>query len=238
MRKLGLLGGISWVSTLDYYRYINEGINERLGGLDYAECVVYSLNFNDIQRFGWDDWDRTFQTLAAAAMHLKAAGAEAIVLCAVTAHAVADSLEAHVGLPVLHIATATACEIGKRKLRKVALLGTKFTMELPFYRDKLALHGIETIIPTDQGTRDFIQKTLKEELGRGITTDATRRAYLEIIDAMVARGAEGVVFGCTELPLLLTQAEVAVPVFDTTRIHANAAVEWALADAGAGSGRG
>jgi aspartate racemase len=238
MRKLGLLGGISWVSTLDYYRYINEGVNERLGGLDYAECVVYSLNFNDIQRFGWDDWDRTFQTLAAAAMHLKAAGAEAIVLCANTAHALADSLEAHVGLPVLHIATATACEIGKRKLHKVALLGTKFTMELPFYRDKLAQHGIETIIPTDQGTRDFIQKTLKEELGRGITTDATRRAYLEIIDALVARGAEGVVFGCTELPLLLTQAEVAVPIFDTTRIHANAAVEWALTDAAAGSGRG
>lgn len=230
MKKLGLLGGISWVSTLDYYKYINEGVNERLGGLDFAECVVYSLNFNDIQRFGWDDWNKTFETLATACMHLKAAGAEALVLCANTAHAVADQLEAQVDLPVLHIATATAVEIRKLKLGRVGLLGTKFTMELPFYRDKLLSHDIETIVPLEQDTRDFIQLTLKEELGRGITTEATRRAYLEIIDRLVARGAEGIVFGCTELPLLLTQADVAVPVFDTTRIHASAAVAWALSD--------
>jgi aspartate racemase len=230
MKKLGLLGGISWVSTLDYYKYINEGVNERLGGLNFAECVVYSLNFNDIQRFGWDDWDRTFETLATASMHLKAAGAEALVLCANTAHAITDQLEAYVELPVLHIATATAIEIRKRNLGKVGLLGTKFTMELPFYRDKLLAHDIEAIIPLEQETRDFIQLTLKEELGRGITTEATKNAYLEIIDRLIARGAEGIVFGCTELPLLLTQADVAVPVFDTTRIHANAAVEWALSN--------
>jgi aspartate racemase len=228
MKKLGLLGGISWVSTLDYYKYINEGVNERLGGLNYAECVVYSLNFNDIQRFGWDDWNKTFETLATACMHLKAAGAEALVLCANTAHVIADQLAAHVDLPVLHIATATAIEIKKRKLGKVGLLGTKFTMELPFFRDMLLAQDVETIIPLEQETRDFIQLTLKEELGRGITTDATKRAYLEIIDRLIARGAEGIVFGCTELPLLLSQADVAVPVFDTTRIHANAAVEWAL----------
>src|SRR5687768_12155796 len=122
MRMLGLLGGISWVSTLEYYKYVNEGINERLGGLNFAECVVYSLNFNDIQRFGWDDWSRTFETLSNGCMHLKAAGAEALVLCANTAHAVADQLEAHVGLPVIHIAAATATEIGKRKLSTVGLL--------------------------------------------------------------------------------------------------------------------
>ena len=165
-------------------------------------------------------------------MHLKAAGAEALVLCANTAHAVADRLEAHVDLPVINIATATAIEIRKRQLGRVGLLGTKFTMELPFYRDKLLLHDIEAIIPPEQETRDFIQLTLKEELGRGITTDATRSAYLEIIDRLVARGAEGIVLGCTELPLLLTPADVAVPVFDTTRIHANAAVEWALSGSG------
>jgi aspartate racemase len=228
MKKLGLVGGISWVSTLEYYKYINEGINERLGGLNYAECVVYSLNFNDIQRFGWDDWSKTFETLATACMHLKAAGAEALVLCANTAHAVAHQLEAHVDLPIINIATATAIEIGKRKLGTVGLLGTKFTMELPFYRDALRSHEIETIVPLEQETRDFIQLTLKEELGRGIMTDATKNAYLEIIDGLIARGAEGIVFGCTELPLLLTQADVPVPVFDTTRIHSNAAVEWAL----------
>jgi aspartate racemase len=229
MKKLGLVGGISWVSTLDYYRYINEGINERLGGLNFAECIVYSLNFNDIQRFGWDDWNKTLGTLARACGQLKAAGAEALVLCANTAHAVADELEGHVDLPILHIATATGIEIKNRGLSKVGLLGTKVTMELPFYRDKLRLNDIETIIPLEQETRDFIQWTLREELGRGITSEATKSEYLGIIDRLIARGAEGIVLGCTEIPLLLSQADIAVPVFDTTRIHANAAVEWALA---------
>jgi aspartate racemase len=209
IRKLGLLGGLSWVSTLDYYRYINEGVNERLGGLEYAECIIYSLNFGDIQRRGWDDWGETFRLLSAGCEKLKAAGAEAIVLCANTAHALADELEDFVQLPLIHIATATAAE---------------------FYKDKLRLHGIETLVPLEPATREFIQRTLKEELGRGIVTAATKAAYLEVIAQLVARGAEGIVFGCTELPLLLSQRDVAVPVFDTTRIHVDAAVDFAVTD--------
>jgi|SRR6185369_933619 len=230
MKKLGLLGGISWVSTLDYYRLVNEGINRQLGGLDFAECIVYSLNFGDIQRHGWDDWDETFRLLSAGCRHLKAAGAEAIVLCANTAHALADELEACVQLPLIHIATATAAEITRTGLKTVGLVGTKFTMELPFYRDKLRSHGIETIVPLEPATRNFIQQTLKEELGRDVFTQATKAAYLDIIAQLVARGAEGIVFGCTEIPLLLSQQDVAVPVFDTTRIHVDAAVKFVLSD--------
>jgi aspartate racemase len=228
MKKLGLLGGLSWVSTLDYYRYINEGINRRLGGLNFAECIVYSLNFGDIQRHGWDNWEETFRLLSAGCTHLKAAGAEAIVLCANTAHALADELEESVELPLIHIATATAAEIDRKGLRTVGLLGTKFTMELPFYRDKLRLHGIETLVPREPATREFIQETLKEELGRGVVTPATKVAYLDIIQELVACGAEGIVLGCTEIPLLLNQQDVAVPVFDTTRIHVDAAVAFAV----------
>ncbi|MCS3804066.1 aspartate racemase [Chromobacterium alkanivorans] len=231
MKKIGLLGGISWVSTLDYYRYLNEGVNAALGGLNFAECVVYSLNFNDIQRRGWDDWDHTYALLLKGCLHLKAAGAEAIVLCANTAHVVAERLEAAVGLPIIHIADATARDISRQQLRTVGLLGTKFTMELPFFQDKLSRHGIRALIPEQQDTRDFIQRTLRDELGRGMVSPATKSAYLEVIRQLVERGAEGIVFGCTELPLLLSQADVPVPVFDTTRIHIRAALEFALADA-------
>lgn len=227
MKTIGLLGGLSWVSTIEYYRHINEGINARLGGLDFAECVVYSLNFGDIQRHGWDDWERSAQLVGDGCLKLKAAGAEAIVLCAITAHAVADGLEARVGLPLIHAATATADAIGRQGLRKVGVLGTRFTMELPFFRDRLRARGIESITP-DETDRTYLQRTLRDELGRGILSPATKAAYLAIIDALVARGAEGIVFGCTEIPLLLAQDDVAVPVFDTTRIHARAAVEFAL----------
>ena len=230
MKKIGLVGGISWVSTLDYYRYINEGINERLGGLEFAECIIYSVNFNDVQRHGWDNWDETFRLLSAACTHLKAAGAEAIVLCANTAHAIADELEAAVQLPLIHIATATATEVSRHGLRKVGLLGTKFTMELPFYKDKLRLQNIEALIPQEQAVRDYIQQTLKEQLGSGIVSPATKAAYIEVANTLVACGAEGIVLACTEIPLLLSQQDIAVPVFDTTRIHAKAVVEFALSD--------
>lgn len=231
MKKLGLLGGISWVSTLDYYRYLNEGVNAALGGLNFAECVIYSLNFNDIQQRGWDDWEHTHALLLKGCLHLKAAGAEAIVLCANTAHVVADRLETAAGLPIIHIAAATAREISRQQLRTVGLLGTKFTMELPFFHDKLSRHGIQTLIPEPRDTRDFIQRTLRDELGRGLLPPATKSAYLEVVQQLLERGAEGIVFGCTELPLLLSQADVPVPVFDTTRIHIRAALEFALADA-------
>lgn len=229
MRILGLLGGLSWVSTLDYYRYLNVGVNARLGGLHFAECVLYSLDFGELQARGWDDWQHTRELLMRGSLKLKAAGAEAIVLCANTAHALADDIESGVGLPLIHVGTATAQAIAAQGLRRVGLLGTKFTMELPFFHDKLRARGIEAITP-DPGDRDFMQHTLKEELGRGIVTEATKAAYLRIIGQLIERGAEGIVFGCTEIPLLLGQDDVRVPVFDTTRLHAQAAVEFALAD--------
>jgi len=228
MKKIGLLGGVSWVSTLDYYRYINEGINERLGGLNFAECIIYSLNFNDVQRHGWDNWDETFRLVSDACRRLKAAGAEAIVLCANTAHAIADRVEADVQLPLIHIAKATADEVSRNGLKKVGLLGTKFTMELPFYKDKLRGQGIECLVPQEQAVRDFIQQTVKEELGRGLVRQETKAAYIEIANQLIASGAEGIVLGCTEIPLVLSQQDVAVPVFDTVRIHAQAAVDFAL----------
>lgn len=228
MKRIGLLGGVSWVSTLDYYRYINEGINERLGGLNFAECIIYSLNFNDVQRRGWDDWDETFRLVSDGCRRLKAAGAEAIVLCANTAHAIAERVEAEIQLPLIHIATATANEVSRHGLRKVGLLGTKFTMELPFYRDKLREQGIEAFVPEEQVVRDFVQQAVKEELGRGLVREETRAAFIGITNQLIASGAEGIVLGCTEIPLLLSQRDVAVPVFDTARIHAQAAVDFAL----------
>ncbi|MBL0178017.1 MAG: aspartate/glutamate racemase family protein [Gemmatimonadetes bacterium] len=228
-KKLGLVGGISWVSTIDYYRIINEGVNARLGGLNFAECAIVSVNFADFVRNNTaGDWDATADLLATAAEQLKAAGAEGIVLCANTAHAVADQVGQRVGLPLIHVGDATAAAIRARGLTRVGLLGTQFTMELPFYRERLQAHGIEMLVPDTQSERDFIQATIRDELGRGVILAETKRRYLQAIDDLLARGAEGIILGCTELPLILSQADLAVPVFDTTRIHAEAAVEFAL----------
>lgn len=230
MQKIGLIGGISWVSTVDYYRFINEGINQQLGGLNFAECLIYSLNFDDFQRNNTQgNWAATAQLLTEAGNSLKAAGATGLVLCANTAHAVSDQVEQAVGLPIIHIVTATADAIHAQGLKKVGLLGTQFTMEMDFYTGKLAQLGIEAMVPALQADRDYIQQTLKEELGRGIIKPETKTAYLSIINQLIAQGAEGIILGCTEIPLLLNQADVAVPVFDTTQIHAAAAVRFMLA---------
>lgn len=229
MKKLGLVGGISWVSTIDYYRIINEGVNARLGGLNFAECAIVSVNFADFVRNNTaGDWAATGTLLSTAAQQLKRAGADGIVLCANTAHAVAEQVEREAGLPLLHIGDATATAIRAQGLDRVGLLGTQFTMELPFYRERLQRHGIEMLVPDTQSERDFIQTTIRDELGRGLILPETKRRYLHAIDALVARGAEGIILGCTELPLILSQADVTVPVFDTTRIHAEAAIEFAL----------
>jgi aspartate racemase len=229
MKKIGLVGGISWTSTLDYYRYINEGINAQLGGLNFAECIVYSVNFDNFQRYNAAyDWDATFSLLANAAENLKKAGAEAIVLGANTAHIVADRIEAQLQLPLINIVTATAAAINKKQLKKVGLLGTSYTMELDFYKTKLQAAGIVPIIPEKQEDRDYIEDKLRNELGAGIINPGTKAGYLSIIQQLIDRGAEGIILGCTEIPLLIKQEDVAVPVFDTTRIHANAAVAFAL----------
>jgi aspartate racemase len=229
MKKLGLVGGISWVSTIDYYRFINEGINEKLGGLNFAECIIYSLNFDDFQRNNTNgDWDASFELLLNACKSLEKSGAEGIVLCANTAHAVSDRLEKEINLPIIHVATATAKAINRQGLKKVGLLGTKFTMEMDFYLNKLSENNVEAIVPYLQEERDFIQQTLKEELGRGIIKEQTKRAYLNIIEKLIENGAEGIILGCTEIPLLISQEDVSVPVFDTTKIHSEAAVNFAV----------
>jgi len=229
MKVIGLIGGISWVSTADYYKLINEGINNRLGGLNFSECLIYSFNYADIKRNNENnDWDSTFKMLFKACEFLKSGGAEAIVLCANTMHFIAERLEEAIGLPIIHIATATAIEIQKQEIKKVGLLGTKFTMELDFFKDKLAEKGIEAIIPQNQEDKDFIHTTIFEELGRGLVTKSTKERYLAIANQLIKEGAEGIILGCTEIPLVIKPKDLLVPVFDTTLIHSNAAVEFQL----------
>lgn len=229
MKKIGLIGGISWVSTSDYYKLINLGINEKLGGLNFSECLVYSFNYADIKKNNDNnDWDSTFNMLLKGCEFLKSGGAEAIVLCANTMHLIADRLQEAIDLPVIHIAEETAIEIQKQELKKVGLLGTKFTMELDFFKDKLKEKGIEAIIPESEEVKDFIHYTIFEELGRGIVTDETKKRYLEIANELIKNGAEGIILGCTEIPLVIKEGDLSVPIFDTTLIHAKAAVEFQL----------
>jgi len=228
MKKLGLVGGISWVSTLDYYKLINLGINEQLGDLNFAECMIYSFNYQDIKNNNDSgNWGKTLQMLTKAAVSMKNGGAEAIVLCANTMHKIADELERDVQLPVIHIAKATAEAITERGLKKVGLLGTKFTMEESFFRDKLSDKGIDIVIP-DEADRKHIHWTIFEELGRNIIKPETKQFYIDVINKLVTEGAEGIILGCTEIPLLIGNDDVDTPLFDTTQIHAKAAVAFAL----------
>ena len=229
MKIIGLIGGISWVSTADYYKLINQGINEKMGDLNFSECLLYSFNYADIKKNNENnDWDSTFKMLLKGSQFLKAGGAEAIILCANTMHLIADKLEEAIDLPIIHIATETTKEIRKQNLKKVGLLGTKFTMELDFFKDKLIAQRIEAIIPESENDKDFIHTTIFEELGKGLVTPETKKRYLEIANELIKRGAEGIILGCTEIPLVILPEDVAVPVFDTTLIHSKAAVEFQL----------
>jgi len=228
MKKIGLVGGISWSSTMNYYRLINEETNKKLGDLNFAECIIYSVNFDDFQKFSAEhNWEATLMLLANAAYNLKSAGAELLMLGANTAHIVAEKVSERVGLPLIDIRNATANAIHKKKIKKVGLLGTVYTMELDFYKNKLVENGIEVIIPQSKNDRDFIEETLLHELGKGILVDKTKLEYIKIADKLIAAGAEGVVFGCTEIPLIINQKDISVPVFNTTEIHVQAAVEYA-----------
>lgn len=228
MRKIGLIGGISWVSTVDYYKMINTMVNEQLGGLEFSECLIYSFNYGDIKRNNdRNDWDKTFDMLSKACLALEQSGAEAIALCANTMHLIADRLQSVLHIPIIHIAEVTATAIAEKKLTKVALLGTRFTMEQSFFTDKLRARGIEAMIPGDED-RAFIHHTIFEELGRNLITAPTKARYLEIIDQLQLRGAEGVILGCTEIPLLIKPGDVQIPVFDTANIHCKAIVDFQL----------
>ncbi|MBC7949661.1 MAG: aspartate/glutamate racemase family protein, partial [Chitinophagaceae bacterium] len=227
MKTLGLIGGMSWVSTIDYYKMINEGINDRLGGLNFSQCLIYSFNYADIKRNNdANDWEANFEMVSAACQHLKNAGANGLVLCANTMHLIADRVESAVGLPLIHIASATADSLRHQGLRKVGLLGTRFTMEREFFTTKLIEQNVQAIIPEEED-RQFVHETIFEELGRGLALDTTKARYISIIEDLVTQGAEGIILGCTEIPLLVKQEDVSVPIFDTARIHAAAAVEFA-----------
>lgn len=230
MKTIGLIGGMSWESTVPYYRQINETIRERLGGLHSARIILYSVDFHDIERLQHaGDWQAAGVLLADAARALQAAGAAFLVLCTNTMHNVAPSIEASVTIPLFHIADPTAAEIRRAGHSTVGLLGTRFTMEHAFYRDRLSeRHGLRVIVPAP-GDRKAIHRIIYEELCLGIVTAESRAAYREVIENLAAQGAQAIILGCTEISLLVTQEDSAVPLFDTTAIHARAAALEALA---------
>ena len=220
MKTIGLLGGMSWESTVTYYRIINETVKEELGGLHSARIVLYSVDFAEIERFQADgEWARSAETLGAAAQSLEKAGADFFALCTNTMHKVAPEIQTGVKIPLLHIADATAEELRKRGVSRVALLGTKYTMTQDFYRDRIAAAGIEVLIP---GERDVerVNRIFYEELCLGIVSESSRREYVQIIAQLGEAGAEGVILGCPEIGLLVRHADTPLPVFDPTRIHA------------------
>ncbi len=225
MKKVGLVGGISWVSTIDYYKLINEGVNKKLGGLQFAECLIYSLNFGDIQE---KTWEHAYELLLNACLSLKKSGVDAVVLCANTAHMYANELEKEVELPLIHIGTETAKAIANEKITTIGLLGTQFTMEMDFYKDHLKTFGLNVLIPEKQETRNYMQQVLKEELGRGIINVESKQNYIKIANELISHGAEGIILGCTEIPLLIDQSDFSVPIFDTTKIHSEAIVNFIL----------
>ncbi len=229
MKTLGLIGGMSWESTIPYYRIVNDRMRERLGGLHSAKLVLHSVDFAEIEAMQHrGEWETAGAVLAEAARGLQAAGAEAIVICTNTMHRVAPQVQAAVDLPLLHIADATAARIRASGLTRVALLGTRFTMEQAFYRDRIAVAGIEVITP-DAAQRDRVHRVIYDELCLGRILDASRDDYRAIITDLVGRGAQGVILGCTEIGLLVGAGDASVPLFDTARIHAEAAADWALA---------
>ena len=229
MKTLGLIGGMTWHSTVDYYRLINEGVQARLGGMRSAALILLSVDFGPVEKMQEaGDWTGLGRLMAGAAVRLEAAGAEAVVICANTMHQLADDITAAVHIPLIHIADAAAAEVKKKGLKTVGLLGTRYTMERDFYRGRLERnHGLRVLVPDEPG-RTVVHDVIYNELGRGIVRDESRQAYIDIIADLEARGAEGVILGCTEIPLLIKEKYSPVPVFDTTAIHAAAAIDFAL----------
>jgi len=230
VKTLGLIGGSSWVSTLEYYRLLNEGVVERLGGHEAARCVLYSFNFGDIMRAKEGDPEQTNvrPLVVDAALRLASTGVDGLMLCANTLHWFADAVERAVPLPLIHIASVTAQRIRAHGLDRVALLGTLPTMERDFYKSRLNSAGIAVLVPDEAGRR-FVHDAIFNELVLGRFLPETRAAFLEIIGRLHKEGAQGVVLGCTELPLLLQQEHCALPLFDTLAIHAKAGVDFLIA---------
>ncbi|ODM29673.1 racemase [Marinobacter adhaerens] len=231
MKTIGLLGGMSWESTQTYYRLLNEGVKTRLGGLHSAKIVLYSVDFADIEALQHKgEWGATARILSDAALSLEKAGADFLVIGTNTMHKVAPEIEQVLRIPLLHIADATAKVLARDGISRVGLLGTRFTMEQAFYRERLENAGIDVVIP-DEPQRHLIHRVIYEELCLGQIVADSRRAYLEVVDSLAERGAEAVILGCTEIGLLIRQVDTPVPLYDTTGIHAAQAVELALAEA-------
>jgi len=230
MKTIGIIGGISWLSSIDYYRIINEQINQRLGGVEAGRIILYSLNFGEVKALTLqDNWPALARMVSAAAQQLEQAGADCILIGANTMHKIAGEVQHSIRIPLIHIAQVTAAAVQAAGIRKVALLGTKYTMELDFYPQKLKEYGIDTIIP-ESDDREYINASIYNELGKGIFTNAMRERYKTIIAGLAATGAEGVILGCTEIPMLIKQPDSPIPVFDTTLLHATAAVNFALGE--------
>jgi aspartate racemase len=230
MKTIGIIGGISWLSSIDYYRIINEQINQRLGGVEAGRIILYSVNFGEVKALTLqDDWDALARMVSDAARKLQNAGADCLLIGANTMHKIAGEVQKAISVPLIHIAQVTAAAVQSAGIKKVALLGTRYTMEFDFYPEKLREYGIDTIIP-ESDDREYVNASIYNELGKGIFTDAMREQYKKIIGRLADKGAEGVILGCTEIPMLIKQADSPIPVFDTTWLHATAAVNFALGE--------
>ncbi|HEY3251312.1 MAG TPA: aspartate/glutamate racemase family protein, partial [Ignavibacteria bacterium] len=217
-----------WISTIEYYSNINRMINERLGGDNSAKILLYSLNFEEFRPPpDFKDWSSRAKMLTDIAVKLEKGGADCILLCANTPHIVAEPIQNNINIPLIHIAEATSKEILNQEINKVGLLGTKFTMEQSFFKEKLSKYNIETLVP-EEAEREFIHSSIFNELGKEIFKESTMEKYLEIINDLISKGAQGVILGCTEIPLLIKPGDCEIPTFDTTLIHSKAAVDFAL----------
>lgn len=231
MKTIGLIGGLSWESSIEYYRIINQEAQKRLGGVHSARCLLYSFDFGEIEALqAADDWDGASERMVDAARRLQLAGADCIVICSNTMHLMADAVEAAAALPLIHIADATAAPIMAKGFQRVGLLGTSFTMERDFYRGRMSEHfGLDVQIPNAAG-RAIVHDIIYEELVRGIIRDESRRRYQTLIEGLADAGAEAVILGCTEIGLLIKPEHSALLTFDSTVLHALAAVDWALGE--------
>lgn len=228
MKTIGLIGGLTYVSSLEYYRFLNEMMNEKLGGSNAARMILYSVNFGDIRKYTEaKDWASISKIICDAAQRLEKAGADCIMIGANTMHMIADDVQASVNIPVIHLVKALAAAIKKQKASTVALLGTKYTMQMQFYKDILEAEGIKVLIPGEEDI-EFINHTIYTEFSKNSFLPETKKRYIEIIKDLQQQGAEGVILGCTEIPILLSQADSSIHLYDTAKIHSAAAVEWAL----------
>lgn len=228
MKTIGMIGGMSWESTLTYYQILNSVIKEKLGGLHSAKCILYSVDFAEIEQYqSCGDWAKSAEILTAIAQRLEKAGADFIIICTNTMHKVADEIQSRIHVPLLHIAEAAAAKLLADGLRKVALLGTRYTMEQAFYKDVLVRQGIEVLIP-GEADRSIVNHVIYDELCLGSIKPESKKEFLRIIDSLQASGAQAVILGCTEIGLLVHQSDTNVPLYDTTVIHATEAAEYAL----------